>query len=104
MGVNLVRDDFGKGLDWGGGRGRKWGTRCACFCDMVTLLISSWVCVSATFCLALVGAAARPVPRFDEEVGAGCGAVSGSKPSLAPGDREVVLARSSAPSLQPVQP
>ena len=34
-------------------------------------MLISWVCISVVFCLAFLGAAARPAPRFDEEMAAG---------------------------------
>jgi hypothetical protein len=46
------------------------GTRDAVVWRMAIMLIS-WVCISVVFCLAFLGAAACPAPRFDEGMAAG---------------------------------
>jgi hypothetical protein len=45
------------------------GTRDAVVWRMAIMLIS-WVCTSVVLCLAFLGAAARPIPRFDEGMAA----------------------------------
>ena len=60
---------------------------------MVTMLISLWVCGSAAFCLALAGAAARPIPQ----IGGSSEVALPSKPGMAAGHAETAP---SAPALQ----
>ncbi|HOX56486.1 MAG TPA: hypothetical protein P5205_06625 [Candidatus Paceibacterota bacterium] len=38
----------------------------------MAILLVTWGCLSMAFCLALLGAAARPVPCPDEKVAPGC--------------------------------
>jgi hypothetical protein len=37
----------------------------------MAIMLISWVCASVVFCLAFLGAAVRPAPRFDEAMAAG---------------------------------
>jgi hypothetical protein len=37
----------------------------------MAIVLISWVCISMVICLAFLAAAARPLPRMDEEMAAG---------------------------------
>ena len=53
----------------------------AAFSRMAILLIS-WVCTSTAFCLAFLSVAARPAPRMEEQMAAGCEAALRQEPGV----------------------